>query len=149
MAIQQKHQSLLRCSTNHVIGSRTLKHQPSSTATKPFSRRDCFVMRINYAATKRTSLFWLYKPPASPSRPHASSSSALCCGGAISSILRTRCLSVRPRKSATPNSVTISPASLRGMVTGPLSRATIRLLLRALEGRAIIGRPPFDSAPRA
>ncbi|MNP75309.1 hypothetical protein D3C76_1723510 [compost metagenome] len=60
-----------------------------------------------------------------------------------------RSLTVRPRKSAIPNSVTMMPASLRAKVTGPPILATIRLCFPAVEGSAMIGNPPLDKwAPR-
>ena len=50
---------------------------------------------------------------------------------------------------ATPCSVTITPASARARVAGPLRVATMRLAVPAVEGSAITGSPPGDrAAPR-
>lgn len=48
----------------------------------------------------------------------------------------------RPRRSAIPYSVTITHASLRGTVTGPDTRVTIRLCRPAVDGNATTGTPP-------
>ena len=45
----------------------------------------------------------------------------------MDSIRSRRSGSVRPRRSATPNSVMKTPASARAVLTGPDSRLTIRL----------------------
>src|ERR1700739_1876933 len=64
----------------------------------------------------------------------------------MASIRLRRCMSVRPRRSATPYSVTITPASARAWLAGPLSSATIRLAVPAVDGSAITGTPPSDLA---
>ncbi len=68
---------------------------------------------------------------------------------------RSRCvrsLNERPRRSATPYSVTTMSASPRGVVTGrPSSEATMRECLPSgvVDGSAMIERPPGDAnAPR-
>src|SRR5271163_1395363 len=57
----------------------------------------------------------------------------------------------RPLRFAAPNSVTMYGVSMRGVITGPSSRATMRetFPLAAVERAAIIDFPPFDAyAPR-
>ena len=59
-----------------------------------------------------------------------------------------RSLNERPRKSATPYSVTTMSASPRGVVTGrPASDATMRECLPSgvVEDSAMIDRPPGDA----
>jgi hypothetical protein len=58
-----------------------------------------------------------------------------------------RSASGRPRRSATPCSVTIKPAALRGVQTGPLSVATIRLAGPAVDGSMVTGTPPGRTRP--
>ena len=49
-------------------------------------------------------------------------------------------------ESAKERGFEITSTSLRAVVTGPFSRATMRLACRAVLGRAMIERPPSDWA---
>ena len=63
----------------------------------------------------------------------------------MASMRRVRSASVQPRRSAAPCSVTMTPASLRGVATGPESRDTMRdALPPTLEGSTTSYTPPAD-----
>src|SRR5204862_388832 len=84
----------------------------------------------------------------------AAPSAARWSGWAIAIIRSRRRARFSPRRSATPYSVTITPVSARDRPAGPLSRATMRLAVPAVDGPAVegsasTGTPPADrAAPR-
>src|SRR5690606_3369579 len=77
----------------------------------------------------------------------ARSSVSRCAGCAISMRALARWLRVLPRRSAAPYSVMMTSTSLRAVVTGPDSCATMRLTAPfwAVLGSAMMDRPPGEA----